>query len=887
MLKKWLMIFSMFTMVIGSFFSISDSPKVYAASHSFNPSDDTYVRSDNPSTSYSTETAVKVRNNTDYSMESYLKFNVSGLIGIQSAKLKLYCLFYGGTVTTGNTSLNKVTNNSWTGSTTTWSNKPASWGLISQVPNSAIAQGAWVTFDVSSYVTDNGTYSFKLSTDLANTMTFGSTENGSNKAVLEVTTTDRTPVGSFPPGIDPYNKYAIDGFLDVTLYGADPTGITDSTAAIQSAIDDAYENEMVVFFPTGTYLVSDTLKMMRIKDSDAFRTRKGHVLIGSTAGARPVIKLANNLSAFNQQGVIKPVVHFWTANVSTDPDPENENASTDYNQVFRGIDIDLGNNNSQAVGIRHRGAEGTSIQDVYIRAYGAYAGIYNLLGSGGSLTNVEVEGGTYGIYAPKTQPMPVLTGITLKAQTDSAIYYRGLTPLTVVGFDISKSRGPVITVDGDSESSGHLSLVDGKILLSNGDSTDVGITNTDRNIYMKNVYVKNAGKVITNSYDSSWIQINNPTSWNKVDEYAFSKDNYPDYAKIINGTDTNDSFFNGSVTATKHLSLVNGSTAPPADIVSKNVWDANYWTFEDADVKNVMDYGAKGDGVTDDTQAIKDAVAAGDKVFLPRGHYKVSGTITLNLNTKLFGAARQLTTLEPTGWSAAIETPIIQSANSVNSTNVLADMKIELYRTQDNIYAIKWMAGRNSIEKDVWVCWDFDSTSHTGTLQRRIIITGNGGGRWYNQTSEIGYDTENSGSRSVLIDGTTEPLTFYMFHNQHIKSSAISEVKNASNVTFYGVKTETQTVGEPQDSPTDPWPVSLRIYQSSNVTVVGYSGLGQAKEWRGLIEAIDSTNTTVANMARWGSSYYPTNTWYYVKETKQGVNMGILANTPASLYKRN
>ncbi len=44
-------------------------------------------------------------------------------------------------------------------------------------------------------------------------------------------------------------------------------------------------------------------------------------------------------------------------------------------------------------------------------------------------------------------------------------------------------------------------------------------------------------------------------------------------------------------------------------------------------------YGAKGDGVTDDTTAIKNAIAAcpaGQAVLLPQGNYRISGTLTIN-----------------------------------------------------------------------------------------------------------------------------------------------------------------------------------------------------------------------------------------------------------------
>src|SRR5690606_28835254 len=112
----------------------------------------------------------------------------------------------------------------------------------------------------------------------------------------------------------------------------------------------------------------------------------------------------------------------------------------------------------------------------------------------------------------------------------------------------------------------------------------------------------------------------------------------------------------------------------------------------------------------------------------------------------------------------------------------------------------------------------FDS-SRSNNVQQWVRITGNGGGRWYNHTTEIGANTHALGYRGVLIEGTTEPLTFYQFHNQHIKSDAISEVRHAANVTFYGVKTETQTTGggEHRNNPDGPWPRSLIITGSNNI----------------------------------------------------------------------
>lgn len=79
--------------------------------------------------------------------------------------------------------------------------------------------------------------------------------------------------GSLPAAIpdsaraDP--RFAL-GYLVVTHYaGVRNDGTGDSTAGLQQAVDDAYANDLVAFFPLGTYLISDTLRLFQWRPLNA------------------------------------------------------------------------------------------------------------------------------------------------------------------------------------------------------------------------------------------------------------------------------------------------------------------------------------------------------------------------------------------------------------------------------------------------------------------------------------------------------------------------------------------------------------------------------------------------------------------------------------------
>jgi len=83
-------------------------------------------------------------------------------------------------------------------------------------------------------------------------------------------------------------------YLNVLTFGADPTGKNDSTEAIQKALDYARDQSKGILFPLGTYLISDTLRALKIQVQGKHGYwRQTYILSGEDRGdgRRPLIKI--------------------------------------------------------------------------------------------------------------------------------------------------------------------------------------------------------------------------------------------------------------------------------------------------------------------------------------------------------------------------------------------------------------------------------------------------------------------------------------------------------------------------------------------------------------------------------------------------------------------
>jgi len=84
-----------------------------------------------------------------------------------------------------------------------------------------------------------------------------------------------------------------------------------------------------------------------------------------------------------------------------------------------------------------------------------------------------------------------------------------------------------------------------------------------------------------------------------------------------------------------------------------------------ADTVNVKDWGATGDGTTDDTVAIQAALDKGGKVYIPEGTYRISAILTMGSGTSLSGEGDN-SILKPLDSSGDAVSPVLLIKNKTN-----------------------------------------------------------------------------------------------------------------------------------------------------------------------------------------------------------------------------
>ncbi len=662
---------------------------------------------------------------------------------------------------------------------------------------------------------------------------------------------------------------------------ADPTGITDSTKAIQRAVDTARDKRMITYLPPGRYLVSDTIILNQqnpSKNEDPLFGRRDEypcVIWGGTHNERACLVLADDAPGFDDPARPRPVLYSLSFLSPTQAD----NPYISFNQMIISLDVELGKGNHGAIGVDHQGAQGTVTEDVHVRAYGAFAGFRGASGSGGGASHISVEGGRYGLYLDNvdpfarfsgSQPCPVISGLVLSGQTEQSIHAAVRGPLTLVGADIS---GPGIHLTGNGTAwNGALNLID-SVVHHHGDKPAI---TGNRPVFISDTYFEHAATVV--GIDGVKHLSGNPKGWIHVREFAAAE------------TDDNPVWLNGQRTL-ESRSEIAMDRKPPADLLKPHLWETPLPAWNDAGVVNIRQapYHARGDGQTDDWAVIQQALDENRNVFVPKGVYRISKPLRLRAENRLFGIG-VYSKIEPLPDAAAFSDPDSPQPILIGPDNPAASCTVaflQLWAHYPGCYALHWQAGGDSMVRNVLLLprpWPNEAPPAGHPL---ILIDGNGGGRWYNSLMHVKFP-QTAEHRHVKVQGTREPLRFYMLNPEHSNADYMVEFDDVRNVRIYSLKSETLGAGGPRAL------TPFLIRNSSDFRIYGHGGNAVPAEGDPLYRIVDCSNFVLANFGwqpLWKARFAtvpPVSSWSMLEEQKTGdATLRVPATDCFTLFKRD
>eukprot|EP00756_Hemistasia_phaeocysticola_P049003 Hpha_TRINITY_DN23428_c0_g1::TRINITY_DN23428_c0_g1_i1::g.114018::m.114018 len=627
------------------------------------------------------------------------------------------------------------------------------------------------------------------------------------------------------------------GFLNASAppYNAVGDGVVDDTAALQSALDDAYSNRLAVLLPASkVFLVTHQLKAIQNGDPPAKRAY-GYQLIGATAGDAPraVIRVKDNVDLEGFPPLFnatvdggwydaRPVLRYALLRNGVEQPPSH------YGALLRNVDFDMGVNHRLSA-VSMDGAQLCSIEDVRIRGESFTAGVVALPGSGGYSANLEVTNGSFAIWQNSHRPNPSVSGLTALNQIVAAVLLQNSRgPLVISGFVIRMSRLAtqailtrfVCCAHGD----GSLALEDGLIEFPDdaGENT-TAISNSDaRDVSLKSVWIQ-AGVAVT----AGSLRVSaDPTRFREITRWSFS------HGAIAWSKGGNVSMAAGvtGVPAIKGKDLPVSSPPPDRTLGTIHSWSVGQaqeiaWSTGMTDAWR--DCGATPSWVNatdDDGAALAKCLKRSGTVFLPRGEYHVSSPLMLRGNNKLVGAGKHCASLFMRGASLVVVG---------GASGVLSDLTL----VQSHRSVLLGVNGTGTLLRDVRtvpcstkpnpnqpVC---ETAAAVGSALpvAGIQFTGPASGRFFGLSLDhfSTFLTQTGDALLAVNDSHGSGLHLYQLSAEHLPSDYQVQVWRSSNVHLHAFKFESSGfVAHPSWGPFGGG--LLACHSSPNTSIFGGSG---------------------------------------------------------------
>jgi hypothetical protein len=605
-------------------------------------------------------------------------------------------------------------------------------------------------------------------------------------------------------------------------------GVADDSEALQQAFDRARDKtgHGMVFLPSGKYRITRTVVV------------PAGVRVYGIGRTRPVIVLGANTPGF-QQGVSTMIVFGGEPQyqagqvpvpvptiVPRDKVVRDAHSGTFYSSM-RNVDIEIGEGNPAAAGVRFRMAQHAFLSDMEFRLGSAFAGVYQ---AGNVIENVHFKGGRYGIVTEKTSPAWQFTLLdsTFDGQRDAAIREHEVD-LTLVNVAI---RNTPVGIEIDR---GYSDSLWGK---------DVRFEKVSRAA----VVISNENNVFTQVGFENALAVDSP---------VFAR--FRDSGRTVDGKGKAYKVASFSYGLTVPEVGQMGSYATEADIqplraMPKRRAPAIRALPPMAEWVNVRGLGVVGDGRADDTAAIQRAIDTRRVLYFPAGFYKVTDGLKLRRDTVLIGLHPAMAQLyipdnNPRHVGLGSVLPILETPRG--GDNILSGLGLFTGRVNPRASALLWRSGEHSLVEDIKIMGGGGTPTADGkplgTLSARsgdpvsdgrmdaqypsIWVTDGGGGTFADVWSPNTF-----ASAGFYVTNTSTPGHVYeMSVEHHARNEFVLD--NVENWEFLAPQTE-QEVGD------GPNAIGLEIRNSRNLLFANYHGYRVTRSYAPARSAVKLFNSS-------------------------------------------
>jgi len=607
-------------------------------------------------------------------------------------------------------------------------------------------------------------------------------------------------------------------------------GVTDDSAALQAAINSAANGGQggIVFLPSGRYRVTRSILIpLAVRVYGVGPTRPVFVLAENTPGFQKGVANMVIFTGGDQYSVGKvpmPVPSAMPFSAEDGKAVRNANSSTFYSALSN-VDFEIKDGNPAAAAVRMHTAQHSNLSHIDFHIGSGLAGVYQV---GNVAYNLRFHGGRYGILSEKTSPAWQFTLLdsTFDGQRDAAIREHEAS-LTLVNVDIRNT--PV----GVEINRGYGDWLWGKDVRFENVSRAALVVSNENNVYtqvgMENASARNVPTFVR-------FRDSGKTLAGKGHDYLVKEFNYGLFIKQMGEP--------GQFSTNYKTAALPANAAPARAL--RALPASNDWA-------NVLEYGAKGDGSTDDTAALQKAIDSKRTVYLPLGFYVVNDTVRMKPDTVLIALHPGLTQLViPNGSPQyqGIGSPKALLESARGGDGIVSGLGLATGEVNNRAVALLWRAGEQSLVDDVRIqgghgtrLYDgsradpykkdakFDTTAHWDRQYPSVWVTDGGGGTFSGIWSPSGY-----AQAGFYVTNTTTPGKVYeLSAEHHIRAEIVLD--KVQNWEFLAPQTE-EEVRDGADA------VSVEIRNSKNILFANYHGYRVTRSYKPMPAAILVTNSS-------------------------------------------